>query len=259
MTAELNTKHVKGIEFNGTELKVDNGKAVFGFSLGNKLTNSILLKLKDGSSKEKELVIKKRKYKEQHVWLKRKYVKTHTDNEMVKRLREEYKEYQNAKKEIHTYTNSFSGHFTPPILGKVGNGVFGVKRFKNGKQSGIHSGVDIGAPGGVPIYSTGAGYVVITAYHFYRGKFVLIDHGQGVSSLYLHLKSIAVEEGDFVNTGDKIGECGTTGSSTGTHLHWTMYWNRSIIDPQLFLSSFEMRNFSTIIYSKEQPKIRPIP
>ena len=75
--------------------------------------------------------------------------------------------------------------------------------------------------------------VAITGIFFYNGKFVLLDHGSGFSSIYIHMSSINVEVGDYILTGEKIGEVGSTGRSTGNHLHWGVGWNSRRIDPEL--------------------------
>jgi len=108
--------------------------------------------------------------------------------------------------------------------------------------------LDIAAPEGTEVLAAAAGKVVLTGDYFYNGKFVLIDHGGGLNSIYIHLKEIDVEIGQFVRQGDKIGEVGSSGRSTGPHLHWGVNWKGKRIDPELLLK----KNFITEIASDSE-------
>ena len=77
------------------------------------------------------------------------------------------------------------------------------------------------------------GVVALTGDYYYNGKFVLLDHGAGLTSIYIHMSKISVEKGDYILTGEKIGEVGSTGRSTGNHLHWGIGWKDQRIDPEL--------------------------
>ena len=90
-----------------------------------------------------------------------------------------------------------------------------------------HTGIDIPAPGNTPILACKSGQVVTSAYHYSYGNYVVIDHGNGNSTLYAHMSSRAVSEGDMVTQGQTIGYVGTTGSSTGNHLHFELWLNSS--------------------------------
>ena len=95
-----------------------------------------------------------------------------------------------------------------------------------------HTGIDIPAPGGTPILAAKSGQVVTSAYHYSYGNYVVIDHGNGNSTLYAHMSSRAVSEGQMVTQGQVIGYVGTTGSSTGNHLHFEVRDNYSRVDPE---------------------------
>jgi len=100
----------------------------------------------------------------------------------------------------------------------------------------MHNGLDIAAPRGTPVYAMTDGIVRFVADNFYySGNFILIDHGQGLNSSYLHLSRTFVKEGEFVKKGEKVGEIGTTGRSTGPHLHWSVQWFGKRIDPAILL------------------------
>ncbi|HMO95397.1 MAG TPA: M23 family metallopeptidase [Tepidiformaceae bacterium] len=111
------------------------------------------------------------------------------------------------------------------------SGYFGEQRsFNGGPRSGHHGGTDIGAPFGTPIQSTNHGRVVMSELTLIRGHLVAIDHGGGIFSSYGHMQKRLVDVGDFVNRGDVIGEVGSTGLSTGAHLHWELAVGGILVD-----------------------------
>ena len=133
-----------------------------------------------------------------------------------------------------------------PVKGGRISGVFGSQRILNGIPKNIHNGLDIAVPRGTPVYAMADGFVVLSAdTFFYSGNNIIIDHGQGLNSFYLHLNKKDVKEGEFVKKGQKIGEVGTTGRSTGPHLHWGVQWFDKRIDPELLLSG-EYENFNKL-------------
>lgn len=116
----------------------------------------------------------------------------------------------------------WDGPWTTPVSAPI-SGYFGEQRSVNGGPvSGHHGGTDFGAAGGTPVVATNDGTVVIARGLVVRGNMVIIDHGAGVFSGYAHLSSLAVSEGQAVRKGDVIGAVGSTGFSTGAHLHWEM-------------------------------------
>jgi murein DD-endopeptidase MepM/ murein hydrolase activator NlpD len=108
---------------------------------------------------------------------------------------------------------------------------FGERRFFNGKPRSPHSGVDISAPSGTPVYASNSGKVLLAMDLYFSGNTVIIDHGLGVISMYCHFSKIEVDRGQIVSKGDKIGEVGATGRVTGPHLHWGIKVSNSRVDP----------------------------
>lgn len=121
-----------------------------------------------------------------------------------------------------------------PAAGEI-NGRFGVRREYNGKLRGYHNGVDIAAPRGAPVRATAAGRVALVGDYFMTGHTVVLDHGLGLYSAYFHLDSVAVAPGDAVASGATLGSVGSTGRSTGPHLHWGVYVSGVRGDPETFL------------------------
>ncbi|MXW07787.1 MAG: M23 family metallopeptidase, partial [Gammaproteobacteria bacterium] len=121
-----------------------------------------------------------------------------------------------------------------PVEGQI-TGVFGTKRFFNGEQRNYHTGVDYAAPTGTPISAPAPGTVVVTHDMYFNGKTVVIDHGAGFISVMCHLDKIEVEKDSELKRGDVIGTVGSTGRSTGPHLHWTISLQGTKIDPEMFM------------------------
>jgi murein DD-endopeptidase MepM/ murein hydrolase activator NlpD len=128
----------------------------------------------------------------------------------------------------------FAGDFDWPVRGRI-SGRFGSGRVYNGRPGGGHSGMDIAAPAGTPVRAPASGVVTLADDLYITGGTVLLDHGHGVSSNFLHLSRIDVKPGDQVAKGDVIGAVGATGRATGPHLHWGMNWFDVRVDPLLVL------------------------
>ncbi|MBS3977908.1 MAG: M23 family metallopeptidase [Syntrophomonadaceae bacterium] len=129
----------------------------------------------------------------------------------------------------------WQGAFLMPVEGRISTG-FGVFRYINNIESGRHSGIDIAAPAGTPIKAANRGLVTLSKSLNVVGKTVIIDHGLNLYSAYSHLNRLLVEEGALVEKGDIIGEVGSTGFSTGPHLHWTISVGSVFVNPWLFLA-----------------------
>ncbi|MBB6192131.1 murein DD-endopeptidase MepM/ murein hydrolase activator NlpD [Sphingobium wenxiniae] len=124
--------------------------------------------------------------------------------------------------------------FIWPRRGRI-SGLFGAQRIYQGTPAAYHSGVDVAGATGEPVVAPAGGVVILAADRPFtlEGNLLMIDHGHGLNSAFLHLSRIDVKAGDKVRQGQMIGAIGATGRATGPHLHWSMKWNDARIDPLL--------------------------
>lgn len=147
----------------------------------------------------------------------------------------------NADKEVKQKTFStetaerlWMGPFEPPVAASVSD-IFGTARVFNREVKSRHLGLDYGVPAGTPVHAVNRGRVILAQNLYFEGGFVVIDHGQGLFSLYLHLSEFRVKEGDQVETGQLIGLSGGSGRATGPHLHLAIRWQGVYLDPAQLL------------------------
>ena len=121
-----------------------------------------------------------------------------------------------------------------PATGRV-SGLFGAQRVYQGRPGSFHSGVDVALPTGAPVHAPADGVVALAADRPFtlEGLLLIVDHGGGLSSAFLHLSRIEVREGERVAAGQRIGAVGATGRTTGPHLHWGLRWRDARLDPLL--------------------------
>jgi murein DD-endopeptidase MepM/ murein hydrolase activator NlpD len=127
------------------------------------------------------------------------------------------------------------GVFTRPVGGSEAGTGFGARRIINGKPRMPHGGADYAAPTGTPVVAVNSGRVALVGDFFFPGRLVAIDHGLGLYTLYFHLDSVAVNQGDPVERGQTIGAVGATGRATGPHLHFGAHVAGARIDPATLL------------------------
>ena len=123
------------------------------------------------------------------------------------------------------------GAFTQPVASRKPGGGFGSRRIINGRPRMPHSGIDYSADRGTPVVASNRGRVALLGEFFFAGRLVVLDHGLGLYTLYFHLDGVAVTEGQIVERGQTVGTVGTTGRSTGPHLHFAAQLGRARINP----------------------------
>jgi murein DD-endopeptidase MepM/ murein hydrolase activator NlpD len=142
------------------------------------------------------------------------------------------------KKDVFSHSASakeWSGRFFPPVDAPVSDR-FGTQRKFNGEVQSVHEGLDYHVPQGTPVSAVNEGTVVLARPLFFEGNCVMLDHGQGLLTLYMHLFEIKVREGDRVQRGENLGLSGTTGRATGAHLHVAVRWQGVYLDPATLFS-----------------------
>ncbi len=143
-----------------------------------------------------------------------------------------------AAREIRSPSQGWRQRFMWPVTGRI-SGLFGSQRVYRGEPGSYHSGVDVARPAGTAVLAPADGVVILAtqAPFTLEGKLLMLDHGMGLNSAFLHLSRIEVKAGDVVRRGQAIGAVGATGRATGPHLHWGMRWRNAKIDPLLIAGS----------------------
>lgn len=151
---------------------------------------------------------------------------------------EKIKQDQALKEELFLKSapeREWSGRFVPPVEAAVSD-KFGTERKLNGVTQSTHQGLDYRVPSGTPVTALNRGTVLLARPLFFEGNCVVVDHGQGLLSLYLHLSEIKVKEGDPITRGEELGLSGATGRATGAHLHVAVRWQGIYLNPATLFS-----------------------
>lgn len=157
--------------------------------------------------------------------------------EVLERIRREAAMVAEARA-VRDFRLDYLGGFAKPLDGPI-TGVYGSQRIYNGTPRSPHYGLDIAAPKGTVVNAPAPGVVrLVSADMYFSGGTLIIDHGYGVSSSFIHLSDILVAEGQSVDTGDPIARVGATGRATGPHLDWRINWFDVRVDPALVLEQF---------------------
>jgi len=228
------TDSVNKVTLNSKPLAVsDNGDYVFGFSRDDKASYNLVITQPSGSQATRTLMPSKRDYKLQRIEGIKKSI-MEPNPKAVARSQQDSKQIKTARK-ISSNITSFANGFIPPITGTI-TGVYGSQRIYNGVPKRPHFGLDYAGKIGDPIKAPASGKVLLWVPDmFYSGGTMIIDHGQGVSSTFLHLSHSYVKQGDMVTQGDVVASVGNSGRATGPHLDWRINWFDVKIDPALVL------------------------
>ncbi|GIU18253.1 periplasmic metalloprotease M23B family protein [Shewanella sp. c952] len=226
------------VYLNDDPIKVNpNGEFAFGFSREAELKQMLKLVYLDGLTELKPLSIEKRDYKIQQVnGISKKIMKP--DPKAQSRAAKDSKQVKTARAQFSP-NNAFNQTFIWPLTGRI-SGVYGSQRVYNGKPGTPHYGVDVAAKTGTVVVAPADGVISLSvADMFYSGGTMIIDHGYGVSSSFLHLSKLYVKQGQTVKQGEKLAEVGATGRATGPHLDWRVNWYQMRLDPTTIVPSMK--------------------
>ncbi len=211
----------------------DQGRFFAAFDRDAGTNVSLTARLRDGSRVESQLTISPRNWNIERVNLARN--RGGASEEFMRRRRPELAQI-NAARKVDADSIGWSQDFIWPVTGRI-SGRFGSQRIYAGVPGSYHSGIDIATgSSGTPYVAPADGVVTLAtpAPFSLEGYLLIIDHGQGLNSAFLHNSKIVVKQGDVVKKGQYIGNIGSTGSATGPHLHWSLKWRDKRLDPLLF-------------------------
>jgi len=221
------------LSFDGAAIPVaPDGRFLIAFDRDAKPTATLAATLGDGREVRDTLTIAPRAWNISKLDSVPKYPVPQPEFE---RLRPAELAQINAARQIVTDADGWREPFMWPVLGRIST-LFGSQRiYKNGEAGSYHSGLDIARPTGTVVLAPSDGVVILAADHPFtlEGNLLMIDHGMGLNTAFLHLSKITVRVGERVRRGQPVGLVGMTGRASGPHLHWGMKWRDSRIDPLL--------------------------
>lgn len=209
------------------------GRFFAGFDRDAATQATLVAELDDGRIIESPLTIRPRNWQIEHVNVARRPGGTSED--FLRRRAPELARI-NAAREVRSASEGWRQSFIWPATGRI-SGRFGAQRIYRGEPGSYHSGLDIAGGAGTPFVAPADGVVVLAANEelSLEGKLLIIDHGMGLNSAFLHADSLAVKEGQAVRQGQLLGTIGASGRARGPHLHWGLKWEDARLDPLLFL------------------------
>jgi len=215
--------------------KTSQGLVVFG--VGRDEKNTIELEIRTVNKQQTLVVpISLRQWKVERVDGLPPSKVTPKSKQTLERISREAKQVRTARN-TKTLLDNFSSSFIMPAKGRI-SGVYGSQRVLNGEPKRPHFGLDIANKTGTPVIAPSDGKVLLAHPDmFYSGGTLVIDHGFGISSTYIHLSSIDVKVGQQVKQGDLIAKIGASGRATGPHLDWRLNWFQTRLDPYLLIEN----------------------
>ena len=224
--------------FDGRAVRISPaGEFLIGFTREAGPTSVLELRFADGSVRKVALSVEPRKYDIQRIdGLPPRMVTP--PPEVQARIKRE-NQLIKAARDRDTAAEYFLKGWIWPARGRI-SGVYGSQRILNGEARQPHYGVDIAAPVGTPVIAPSDGIVTLVQKDlYYTGGTIIIDHGHGLSSAFLHMQDVAVKKGQRLRQGDRIGTIGKTGRASGPHLDWRMNLFDARIDPALLVPPME--------------------
>lgn len=220
------------LTFNGQSVPVArDGRFLVAFDRDAKPTAMLVATRGDGTKVRQTLTVSPRAWRIERLETLPRYSQPSAE---FQKLRPAELAQINAARSMKTDAEGWRQPFLWPAVGRL-SGLFGAQRVYKGEPGAYHSGVDVAQPSGTPVMAPADGVVILEADHPFtlEGNLLMIDHGMGLNSAFLHLSRIDVRVGQKVRRGQRIGTIGMTGRATGPHLHWGMKWRDSRIDPLL--------------------------
>lgn len=208
------------------------GDFVLGFGRDHGATALLVVEFPGGAPVRRALEIADREFPIDRIdGLDQSKVSDFTEEQLAKIAADKLK--KDAARAVTEASPYWSVGFSWPVTGRI-SGVFGSQRILNGEEKTPHSGVDVAAPAGTPVRAPAGGIVRLAEPDMYfEGGLVLIDHGLWLESAFLHLSRLDVKPGDRIEKGAIIGAVGATGRATGPHMHWSLKWSGTLVDPAL--------------------------
>ncbi len=196
-------------------------------------TAELVATLADGSVKRRELSVSPRAWNIEHVNVARR--PGGTSEAFMRRRQPELDAIWDART-ANSPSDGWKQDFIWPVTGRI-SGRFGSQRVYRGEPGSYHSGLDIAPGAGVTYVAPADGVVTLAAKDPFslEGHLIIVDHGAGLNSAFLHSSEIFVEQGQAVRQGEPLGSVGATGRATGPHLHWSIKWHLARLDPLLFV------------------------
>ena len=222
------------VSYGDRQLKISpDGSFILGFGRDVPLQQTLTLINSDGTVHQHKIELKQRKYDIQKIDGISKQMMNPSAEDLV-RISREAEQVAVARQRDDDRLN-FQEDFIWPVIGRI-SGIYGSQRIFNGEPRRPHFGIDIAAPTGTPVKAPAGGLItMVHAGMFFSGGTLIIDHGHGLSSSFLHLSKILVKEGAQVSQGETIALVGATGRVTGPHLDWRINWFDQRLDPALFV------------------------
>ncbi len=225
----------KSVTFNGNPIPVEpDGFFLIGFDRDAENAANLVAALVSGKQVEKYLPVRPGNWKIEKVDASP-TGGAGTTAEFERRRGGELNQI-NAARRINAKSNGWRQTFITPAKGRI-SGFFGSQRIYRGSPGSFHTGMDIAIPTGTPYVAPADGVVILAAQSPFtlEGNLLMIDHGMGLNSAFLHSSQLLVKVGDVVRQGQVIGKAGATGRASGPHLHWGMKWNSARVDPRLMV------------------------
>lgn len=222
------------LSFEGTPLALAADGAFFiAFDRDAGPSASLVATLADGRTVRREIAVAPRAWAIERVNVPMK--PPTLPSEAFLRIRKGELAQIEAARAMRTGAGGWRETFVWPVVGRI-SGRFGAQRIYQGVAGSYHSGTDIASPTGTPIVAPADGVVILAAPMPFtlEGHLLMIDHGMGLNSAFLHCSELEVKAGDHVKQGQLIARVGMTGRATGPHLHWSLKWNAARLDPSLF-------------------------